>query len=166
MKKKLSIISILLFATFVLAYPPIPKALLLPDDVPFIYDPNVLPTPMAWVVIEAGSRYAGDLIVYEEDADAISVTIEVPMGSTIIGQQISEEFDPNDPDVYDPNNPDDYIKGKRYVFHWEWQTTVADVGLHYIKVTAMDILGAKDERTFLALVKVNRPPIIGGCINR
>ncbi len=157
---------LLLCTTFIFAYSPAPKLPPVPADVPFIYGPNILPSPMGWVVIEAGTKYSGDLIVYEQDAEAVSVSITIPTGGTIIGTQTAVEFDPNDPDVIDPNKPDDHIKGKKYTFHWEWQTTIADVGLHYIKVTAMDILGAKDERTFLALVKVNRPPIIGGCINR
>ena len=143
----------LVLCVLLIGYQPTPSPPLDPNDVPFIYDPNLcVNEPMAALIIRVGSAHVGEIKVNEPDGDPVVVRLfseDATVGSTPYY------------DVKDPNDP--LGMGRIYHFQWSWAPTASDVGLHYISVRVSDPYGAFDERTIIVLVKENRPPVITGC---
>jgi len=156
-------ITFMIFAASTFAYRPTPKPPLDPATVPFVYNVQATPLPIAWAMTEAGTKISADQIIYDEHRDDVTLTIELPNGTLIIATQVSVTDDPNDPDGNPATPPDDNIIGLRYVFHWEWNTTLLDEGLQHLKMKAMDSDGLSTTAGFLALITKNRPPVFGGC---
>jgi hypothetical protein len=154
------IFSLLLFATVVFAYDPIPAPVPDPNEAFFIYESNVAPPVIGHAIIEAGTTFHNTRKIYEQDAEKVVVEIFTPSGVLYYdanSPEMSWQYDQNDPDVIDPNNPDDRIKGIIWTLKWSWTTTEADIGLHKITIRASDPFEYV-ERTFIALVKKNRKP--------
>lgn len=164
-KAMLPTVVLIMFAVLVFAYDPPPGPI--PSNIPFLYDTAIQPTPIGWAVVNAGAVYDGQGIAYEPEAEPVTVTIEVGPGNVIQATIISEYDDPNDPGTIDPNDPTKIIRCKVYEYAWQWQTQLTDAGLHYLKITVAEAAdpGQKDERTFLVLVKADKPPVLGGCKN-
>ena len=165
MKKILLIlITIICLASIVFAYNPTPAPALDPATVPFVYNTTITPAPIAWKIVSAGTTLKADQIVFDEHRDDITVTVTLPDNSVIIATEVSRTDDPADPDGDSTTPPDDNIIGLKYIYHWEWPTSIADVGVKHLKIKAMDIDGLFSEAGIVVYVKDNRPPIIGGCI--
>ena len=158
-------IVLMMLAVMVFAYDP--PAGPVPNNVPFLYDTAIQPAPIGWAVINAGDLYNGQGIAYEPESEPISITIEIGPGNIIPATITSEYLDPNDPGSIDPNDATKIIRCSVYEYAWQWQTQLTDAGLHYLKITAAEAAdpNQKDERTFLVLVKADKPPVLGGCKN-
>lgn len=153
--KKMAIIS-LIFCALVFGYEPTPAPPLDPNDVPFVYDPNLCPSePISALVLPVGIGYIGQLKVTEPDGEPVSIIFS-KSGDEASGIVVDEV-----PyyDIKDPN--DDLGMARKYHFNWYWTPDV--LGVHYVNVRVSDPYGAVDERTMVILVKENQPPVITGC---
>lgn len=143
----------LVLCLLLFGYQPAPSPSLDPNDVLFIYDPNLcLSEPMIALIIQVGSTHVGEIKVNEPDGDPVTVTLDV--NDIVVGS--SPYYD-----VKDPNDP--LGMGRIYCFQWSWTPTVSDIGLHYVNVKVSDQYDAFDERTMIVLIKENQPPVITGC---
>ncbi len=143
-----SIVLAVLSGFLVFSYEPPRPPVLDPDTVPFHYDPNLCKSqPLGYAVIIAGTTYKDDFKVTEPEGNPVTISITSGQNIVIEPNPYAKLFEPNDPQG----------KCKIYHFRWHWATTPNDIGLHYVNVRVTDSGGAYDERTFLALVKVNQP---------
>ena len=127
--------TLLLLAILAVTRPPA----LDPNDVPFVYDPNMcLSDVLGWVVTEPNTSVIWTMTAHNK----YGLRVDLYAPNTVI-QRLAMYQD---------------LEG--YVQEFQLAYTPETDGVHYIDVTATDLLGQQDSRTVLVLAVTEDPPVI------
>ncbi len=113
-----------------------------PNDVPFVYDPNLCPSAvMAWVITEPNLSLVYAVGVHNKYGLDVTLTVNAV---DVLVDRIGKAEDPNG--------------GWNQYFQFAWKPP--HEAIHYLEIVATDVAGRQDKRTLLVYAVYDDAPFI------